>query len=81
MTDAFTVAGEFAPAENLSNSFEESTAVLATAAELEAPEVPEVPNGFVQLGLAPELVQACKDLGYTQPTVVQSKAIPLAMGS
>ncbi len=89
MTDAFTAAGEFAPAEILSTSFEESQAVLAAAAEsdvseapeTETPEVPEAPNGFVALGLAPELVQACKDLGYTQPTVVQSKTIPLAMGS
>lgn len=40
----------------------------------------EVPNGFVELGLAPELVQAVADLGYTQPTQVQQKAIPLAMG-
>jgi len=39
------------------------------------------PNGFVELGLAPELVQAVADLGYTQPTSVQLKAIPLAMGA
>ena len=39
------------------------------------------PNGFIELGLAPELVQAVADLGYTQPTSVQLKAIPLAMGS
>lgn len=37
------------------------------------------PNGFIELGLAPELVQAVADLGYTQPTGVQLKAIPLAM--
>ena len=36
------------------------------------------PNGFELLGLAPELVAAVKDLGYTQPTTVQSKTIPLA---
>ena len=81
MTDAFTVAGEFTPAELLSTSFGETTAVIATAAESDLPEAPEAPNGFIELGLAPELVQACKDLGYTQPTVVQSKTIPLAMGS
>ena len=39
------------------------------------------PNGFVLLGLAPELVQAVADLGYTQPTAVQSRCIPLAMTS
>jgi len=38
-------------------------------------------NGFVQLGLAPELVQAVADLGYTEPTQVQQRAIPLAMGT
>ena len=41
--------------------------------------VPDVPNGFVELGLAPELVQAVADLGYTQPTAVQLRAIPLAL--
>ncbi|PUE31581.1 DEAD/DEAH box helicase [Limnohabitans sp. Jir72] len=46
-------------------------------AEVEA--VAEVPNGFVELGLAPELVQAVADLGYTQPTAVQLRAIPLAL--
>jgi superfamily II DNA/RNA helicase len=37
------------------------------------------PNGFVRLGLAPELLKAIEDLGYTQPTAVQDRAIPLAM--
>ncbi len=87
MTDTFTVTGEFAPAEILSTSFVETAAVINAAAESDVadtsdvPEAPELPNGFVAMGLAPELVQACKDLGYTQPTVVQSKTIPLAMGS
>ena len=44
-----------------------------------APEAVQKPNGFVELGLAPELIQAVADLGYTQPTAVQAKAIPLAM--
>ena len=44
-----------------------------------AEEVPELPNGFALMGLAPELLQAVKDLGFTQPTVVQEKTIPLAM--
>ncbi|MES2976220.1 MAG: DEAD/DEAH box helicase [Pseudomonadota bacterium] len=42
-------------------------------------EVPEVPNGFALLGLAPELLKAVADLGYTQPTVVQEATIPKAM--
>src|SRR6218665_3016445 len=37
------------------------------------------PNGFIEMGLAPELVRAVADLGYTGPTIVQRKAIPLAM--
>ena len=48
-------------------------------ADAEPAEVEQKPNGFVELGLAPELVQAVADLGYTQPTAVQAKAIPLAM--
>nr|WP_246254346.1 DEAD/DEAH box helicase [Comamonas jiangduensis] len=50
------------------------------AVAVEQKAVEEQPNGFVELGLAPELVQAVADLGYTQPTAVQKKAIPLAMG-
>ena len=67
--------------------------MVAAAAEITADAVPEVdaeeaeeieaiadvPNGFVELGLAPELVQAVADLGYTQPTAVQLRAIPLAL--
>ncbi len=70
MTDAFEVTGEFAPVE--------STLSTDTAVAVET-EVSSAPNGFVQLGLAPELVQAVADLGYTQPTTVQERAIPLAM--
>ncbi|WP_353239377.1 DEAD/DEAH box helicase [Limnohabitans sp.] len=52
------------------------------AAEVDTEEVEaiaELPNGFIELGLAPELVQAVADLGYTQPTAVQLRAIPLAL--
>ncbi|MDD2546948.1 MAG: DEAD/DEAH box helicase [Burkholderiaceae bacterium] len=77
MTDAIQAQGDFAPAD------------LSVAAEFLAQPSPESsseavtaePNGFVELGLAPELVQAVADLGYTQPTSVQRKAIPLAMGA
>lgn len=37
------------------------------------------PNGFAVLGLAPELLAAVADLGFTQPTTVQNQAIGLAM--
>ena len=86
MTDTFQVQGDFAPAE----SFVAETSVLDTLVSTldtldtdVADDVPVTaePNGFVELGLAPELVQAVADLGYTQPTSVQLKAIPLAMGA
>ncbi|HSW19287.1 MAG TPA: DEAD/DEAH box helicase [Ramlibacter sp.] len=68
MTDTFSeVQGDFAPAE----SFD-----IATDA---APAAPAAPNGFLKLGLAPELIQAVEDLGFTQPTAVQEQTIPLAM--
>ncbi|HZY20617.1 MAG TPA: DEAD/DEAH box helicase [Ramlibacter sp.] len=63
MTDTFDVQGDFAPA--LSSDIDTSA--------------PALPNGFVQLGLAPELVHAVADLGYTQPTAVQAQAIPRAL--
>jgi ATP-dependent RNA helicase RhlE len=35
---------------------------------------------FASLGLAPELIRAVADEGYTQPTPIQQEAIPLALG-
>jgi superfamily II DNA/RNA helicase len=64
-----------AAAEITPDAFQEAT--VETAAEEEA--IADVPNGFIELGLAPELVQAVADLGYTQPTAVQLRAIPLAL--
>ncbi|MES2481714.1 MAG: DEAD/DEAH box helicase, partial [Pseudomonadota bacterium] len=66
MTDTFEVQGDFTPADSFAIS---------------ADDTPAVPNGFIAMGLAPELVRAVEDLGYTQPTAVQDKAIPLAMGN
>jgi len=42
---------------------------------------PPKPNGFELLGLAPELVKAVGDMGYTDPTQVQQKAIPMALNT
>ena len=39
------------------------------------------PNGFALLHLAEPLVQACIDLGYTEPTPVQARAIPMALAT
>jgi hypothetical protein len=41
--------------------------IPVVAADQETP----VANGFAKLGLAPELLAAVADLGFTQPTAVQ----------
>jgi superfamily II DNA/RNA helicase len=74
MTDAFDATGELSPVETLLSTD------AAVAVDAEVTEQAE-PNGFVQLGLADELVRAVADLGYTQPTAVQQRAIPLALPS
>ncbi|WP_137896590.1 DEAD/DEAH box helicase [Ramlibacter sp. 2FC] len=74
MTDTFDVQGDFAPAE----SFAADTAAPQAAQSTETAEAAE-PNGFERLGLAPELIRAVADLGYTEPTQVQQQAIPLAL--
>ena len=93
MTDAFEAQGEFAPVPAFSSSSEfaapesasdafaaaDELIVLDDADPAEAVAEPALPNGFVRLGLAPELVAAVADLGFTQPTPVQDKTIPLAM--
>ncbi len=77
MTDAFDVSGEFLPADfsSLNDNAPAMEAVQADAADA----VELAPNGFIKLGLASELLQAVQDLGFTQPTVVQDTAIPLAL--
>ncbi|WP_270174140.1 DEAD/DEAH box helicase [Diaphorobacter sp. ED-3] len=74
MTDTMHVQGEIAPAQSPMAASIEAPVSPTTAA-------PALPAGFIELGLAPELVQAVADLGYTEPTQVQTRAIPLAMGS
>jgi superfamily II DNA/RNA helicase len=65
MTDAFQATGEVSLVEDFSIDTTDAAA--------------EAPNGFLALGLAPELIKAVQDLGFTQPTTVQLKTIPLAM--
>ncbi|MGQ2922947.1 MAG: DEAD/DEAH box helicase [Hydrogenophaga sp.] len=74
MSDSFEARGDFSP-ETLSA---DTDADMSTPVTVE-PVVPAGPNGFELLGLAPELVQACADLGYVQPTGVQKNVIPKAM--
>ena len=80
MTDTFEVQGDFAPVQSNDTDFSSAPAAQATQSveAIESTE-PAAPNGFVLLGLAPELIQAVADLGYTQPTMVQEKVIPLAL--
>ena len=71
MTDAIQATDDLSSVETIS---------IDTVLPTTAPEaVQDIPNGFVTLGLAPELIQAVKDLGFTQPTTVQLKTIPIAM--
>ena len=97
MTDAFVAQGEFAPVQSDEIAFAAHTddhssinvldaadSDIAIAAVVDASvedEKPVLPNGFVRLGLAAELVAAVADLGYDQPTTVQDKVIPLALTS
>ncbi|RZL58388.1 MAG: DEAD/DEAH box helicase [Variovorax sp.] len=97
MTDAYEAQGEFAPVQSdefamtaatgdhsgnaVTNAAEpDGLPVVAAEAPVEDSK-PVLPNGFVRLGLAAELVAAVADLGYDQPTTVQDKVIPLALTS
>jgi superfamily II DNA/RNA helicase len=81
MTDTSLVQGDFAPADTSIAADISVQSAVESSVESTSEAVTAEPNGFIELGLAPELVQAVADLGYTQPTSVQLKAIPLAMGS
>jgi superfamily II DNA/RNA helicase len=76
MTDAFIATGETSLAETIPMG---TTMAPSSTMESEVASIPEVLNGFLTLGLAPELVHAVVDLGFTQPTSVQLKTIPLAL--
>ncbi len=84
MTDAFEVTGDFSSADTLSHDSNHSGDVFAAGTSVESNDVvqdviPAAPNGFEKLGLRPELLQAVQDLGFTEPTSVQIKTIPLAL--
>jgi ATP-dependent RNA helicase RhlE len=42
-------------------------------------EIPEVSVSFTDLNLAPQVLDAVRDAGYTHPTPIQHQAIPLAL--
>ena len=61
------------------DSHADAPVAIATEAAETAKAAPAQPNGFALMGLAAPLLQAVQELGFTQPTAVQSKTIPLAM--
>ena len=65
---------------NTMASFEEN-GVFTPEPSVAAPvaEPTPTPNPFAALGLAPELLAAVAELGYTAPTEVQQRTIPLAL--
>jgi len=90
MTESFGSGSEQFAAEEFTSSLDHAVdgnhtdpdpADNLAIAPVQAPEdnAPPPPNGFAVMGLAPELVAATTDLGYTEPTVVQYKVIPLAL--
>src|SRR5256885_10484549 len=42
-------------------------------------QLPEAKFSFAELALAPEVLHAVRDAGYTHPTPIQEQAIPLAL--
>ena len=64
MNDTIDVRGDVSPAQ------EDTTDGAAVAL---------APNGFLKMGLEPELLRALDGLGFTQPTRVQEETIPQAM--
>lgn len=55
----------------------DDSSIATTVAPIKAMAVDG--SGFVDMGLAPELLAALRDLSFTQPTPVQVRAIPLAL--
>lgn len=91
MNNAFELQGETLPAPTPSHDIPARETIEAGASFGEpqehagdgplpaVPQEPALPNGFEKMGLAAELLQAVRDMGFTQPTIVQERTIPLAM--
>ncbi len=74
MSDSFEERGDAAP-DTLNPTID-----AVDAAETSTVEAgPVDASAFAALGLAPELVAAVADLGYTQPTAVQARVMPKAL--
>jgi superfamily II DNA/RNA helicase len=71
--------------EIIANNIPDNTpTAINTDIETEAEAAAEVaaesaPNPFAELGLSPALLKAIADQGYTEPTAVQARVIPLGM--
>ena len=84
MTDSLIPVGALAQSPSLEPT---EPALELASQQLDTPHPVErsqdahadLPHRFAELGLAPELVAAVADLGFTEPTPVQSKAIPMAL--
>lgn len=76
MTDAFRDSGEASPVDSFVSDIADSAIPAFDGADA---AVQAEPNGFVTLGLASELLHAVQDLGFSQPTTVQQRVVPLAM--
>ena len=95
MNDVNFVGGEVLPETNLAapaavnaaaadvipSPLDVAAALVNVLADPAPVAAPAGPNGFELLGLAPELVKAVADMGYTEPTAVQNKAIPMALNT
>ena len=83
--EAADMATEAHIEENMANVSDDTSSVATDTVAIDADEevsnVPAEPNAFEAFGLSPSLVQAVAELGFTKPTPVQLKAIPLAMKS
>ncbi|MBA4194471.1 MAG: DEAD/DEAH box helicase [Comamonadaceae bacterium] len=75
MSDSFEERGDAAP-DTLNTTIE---AAIDTVEATVADAGPVDASAFAALGLAPELVAAVADLGYTQPTAVQARVMPKAL--
>jgi len=53
--------------------------IPSTSSPAPADPAPETLPGFDTLGLSPEILQAVTDSGYTTPTPIQARTIPLAL--
>jgi ATP-dependent RNA helicase DDX47/RRP3 len=47
--------------------------------DVDSPPIEESSRSFADLGVIPELCEACEKLNYTKPTPIQEEAIPVAL--